>query len=883
MQKNDMNKEPTNIIVIGAGTTGAQFVDNIVATLKVYNRQGQLPTNQAFIVMDSNPDALKKLRNIPDEAKIIIEKGGSVANLQEKDPDLPDHVKIVGSGGAGLVRRLGLAFYRYNRDRIQNVFIQTAADMLRRGSAKSFQVVLVAGLFGGTGSSFLVELGLDLNNWLSREVQGVREVSFTALGVLPHMSAEADYKANALAALKEVAFIRSMTSSKTAGDRIYKNPFDFFFLVATEKNQTEIDDEVEKAVTKLLIDLGIIPFRESGDRQGYTLDWNNLLTYSRNNRSEFSTFGLYTVSLPILEVKWYINTERQIGDDAAALKTVGDSVENAEKRLKAEKQNLDIYSSKAPVLAKDVSDLNIALANGYPKLLRTLEDDQKIVDDCRDSLIAADKKLEDTMKRLPKQKLQDTVRRLDEQKERKDKVRKDLSVLEADDFSLRIPISEDAIGKITDRLSTIDELDLTEVSELVGKAEEYRNSVIVPIGNNSLISAQRTLLNYRMEAPQIAQQLDAETARVLLNWGRAEKDSSGIPRLQRRRIGCAVIITSSAEKNLETIRDKLTPLVSYARSMVAERAEPSAITPNMWQHAIHFYTLLLGLPLYESDPRLPPKMEELRDMSASYNSFKNNTTEVIAKHAFLFGNITAFEELTGISLALCRTSQERNEAIAKFWADYEIVESRTKIDQIYVTLATTAAKSSASGIEIGALSRSINQQCVQPIPKQPDIINVGNVHANAQVLLTDLRKFNELLIQLGDSSAEVSKILLEATKTLPIIRQEVREQKDLTKDLLKCADETLSTTSTCMMALGPALGLSGEVDKWLLGVQKYVGKIPAGRMDLQVAVQQVTQDYNEIKQTSQLSIPKTTQQVMPNLQNLRQSLENLRREISNLR
>jgi hypothetical protein len=42
-----LNNELTNIIVIGLGTTGAEYVDNIVSTLKLYG-QGQLKKNQAF-------------------------------------------------------------------------------------------------------------------------------------------------------------------------------------------------------------------------------------------------------------------------------------------------------------------------------------------------------------------------------------------------------------------------------------------------------------------------------------------------------------------------------------------------------------------------------------------------------------------------------------------------------------------------------------------------------------------------------------------------------------------------------------------------------------------------------------------------------------------
>lgn len=398
------NKEPTNMLIFGLGSTGAEYVDRLVATLRAHNEE--LPTNQCYLIMDSFEEELNKNSNVAEDLRISLDKPTD-AVLRTHDPDLQTDMKIVASGGAGLNRRLGLAYYRYNREKIKLKVKEVAVNLKNRSAASNFQIVMVTGLFGGTGSACLVDFALDLRDWIT-SIAGVTTVSIMAVGILPHFTTSpTDQKANALGALKEISFIRRITSGVNISGREFINPFDFFFVVGTEKNGEKIKQTVEWAVTKLLVDLGIIPFKESEDKQKAMIDWANLKKYMSKNISEFSTFGLYTVNLPVPELKWVINTEASMVEDEADLKrvktSIGDetesgSIETTIRKIKGEVADSGQISSK---LTGSITALRDRVSGGFPKLAKQLEKDQKNVDECSTALTETDRRLIEISENIP--------------------------------------------------------------------------------------------------------------------------------------------------------------------------------------------------------------------------------------------------------------------------------------------------------------------------------------------------------------------------------------------------------------------------------------------------------------------------------------------------
>jgi ABC-type transporter Mla subunit MlaD len=298
----------------------------------------------------------------------------------------------------------------------------------------------------------------------------------------------------------------------------------------------------------------------------------------------------------------------------------------------------------------------------------------------------------------------------------------------------------------------------------------------------------------------------------------------------------------------------------------------------MWKYSVHFYSLLLGLPLYENDPRAPPRLQDLVPLNKAYDEIKSNLVNTIGAHSFLFGYKDAFEKLTGIRLG-GMSSEERNRRIAEFWADYEIVDPRTKIDQLYVALATTVGRFQSRGTEIDAIVNLVTTQCSQPIPKQYGMISLSSIHSVASTLGDNLRKLNEILNELGEFSLEFASIIQDSARILPMAKQRIREQKNQAQHILKCTEETVKATSSVTFALGTASeAFSNTLNKWLANLQNYLGKAPPNKMEIQALVQQISQDYTDVKNWLVTS-SKTSQQIMQNLQKLRQSLDDLRQEI----
>lgn len=867
--------QPTNIIVVGAGTTGAKFVDNIVATLKVYGH-GVTKENQIFVVMDSNASEMQNLTNIPEENKITIIRP-TLSNLLVLDPDCPTDTYILGAaGGAGYVRRSGLAFYRYNKEPIKSTIIRLATDLIRNGGPPNFTVILLAGLFGGTGSSFLVELGLDLKNWLH---QVATQVSTMGIGLLPYnIGANADASANAMAALKEISFIRGITTPVQIGGRQYVNPFDFFFLVSTQKPAGRITKEAEQAVTKLLIDLGFIPFREDENRIGSGLDWANLIAYSQNNLSEFSTFGLWSVSLPIAEVEWVINTEKEILVDTSTLDIVQTSVNEVKEKLEGIKKDLEEYSANARENGQKIEELSQELANGYPKLVRQIEGHQAAIANCKSSITEAEKTLPTVLNDLPL-RLIDSVRTLlEKQKLEKEDTQKSLTKRQANDFSIRIPISIDGLSKLREEMPVLANQNLQQICSLLGQAPDFSAAVMTPLNNFSLLSNSKTLLNYQMEPPIDSTELDEGTTSILTKWGRARiTDDTMIARLQRHKIGFTVISPSSDPKNLALVKDSMIPLVGHAQQVISEGSELRDIKATLWPYSIHFYSLLLGLPLYQSDTKQTPRLIDLGFMSDAYDAVKRNpinrTNRIIARHAFLFGDVNAFQKLTGISLAGLQTIDQRNQKIAEFWANYEIIEPRTKVDQIYLALAITVNKAQSFVGQIEALSKSIKTQCTQQLPSKYDVISINELQASSRSLLSDLGKLEELLSNLASSSNENSDLLNNQTKAMPQLVQQLPQQTR--KHIKNCTEDTLRSSENCSSALSSIVAVSELVTNWLLSVQRYLARVPSNKAETSDLVDQIVRNHASIKEKILGRIPDASQISRSNINTLREKIQEL--------
>jgi hypothetical protein len=863
--------QPTNIIVIGLGTTGAQFVDNIVSTLKVYG-QGRIEKNQTFVVMETNADELPPLTNIKQDNKITIIHP-ALGALLVLDPDCPQSAHVIGQGAA-CNRRAGLALYRYNREVIKTNILKVATDLLKDGGTPNFTIILVAGLFGGTGSSFIVELGLDIKDWLQ---QVATQVSTTAIGILPRSIGAADItNANAIAALKEISFIRGINTPLRISSRTYQNPFDFFFLVSTEKVQGTIEKEAKEAVTKLLIDLGFIPYREDDKRKATSLDWSNLLTFGQNSIGEFSTFSLWSVSLPIKEVEWVINTEKEIAADKATLDNTQTAMNETKEKINGVKQDLETSTKSSRDTEQRIITLSQILSHGYPKLTKQLESHQATISNCKSSITEAEKAVQIASNNIPDKQLDHTRLLLEKQELLRISTEQGLSLRQANEFSIRIPIAEEGLKKLREQKTVLENQTLQQVCTILGQAPDYTSAVTTPINNFSLLSNAKTVLNYNMDPSIQTSGLNETTTNILTKWNVVETDpNTQIANLRRHKIGFAVICPSSVSRNIETVDNSMTPLVDYAKKVISRGSELKHIDRSIWPYSIHFYGLLLGLPLYESDTKQTPRLLDLKFMNPAYENIKKESTDVIekiiARHGFLFGDVNAFQKLTGISLAKCQTPEQRNQKIADFWANYEIIEPRTKIDQIYLSLASVISQNQKYKNQIEALSNSIKTQCNQDMPNKYDIISINEVLSTSKNLRQDLDKLDELISSLSKSTIEGSDTLKDQAKVMPLLIQRI--SKDKSKHIKECSEETLQSTENCEQMVISISAINEIITNWLFSIQNYLANVPPNRTNISDAVDKIVKNHAAIKEKNLAIIPTTQQNSRTTLDMLKELID----------
>jgi hypothetical protein len=88
MEAQELHYSPTNTLVFGLGSTGSEYVDRIVSTLRGHNKEKKLPANQCYIVMNTHQVELDSIQNVDPENKITLQKP-DLGVLTEVDPDLP--------------------------------------------------------------------------------------------------------------------------------------------------------------------------------------------------------------------------------------------------------------------------------------------------------------------------------------------------------------------------------------------------------------------------------------------------------------------------------------------------------------------------------------------------------------------------------------------------------------------------------------------------------------------------------------------------------------------------------------------------------------------------------------------------------------------------
>ena len=220
------NSKDTSVLLVGLGGIGSEIVDSVYGRLKRENRVEKVEA----VILDTDVNSQKKLRNIPDDRKIQTSTNNVVKYVLENNPStkewfpenpLIEKMQLV--NGAGQIRTVSrLALYSAIKDEKLNLFEAVKLSLNKLGSnieKNGLRVMIVSSLMGGTGSGIFLQIPLyirdtfeNAQNYDKLDIQGTFLLPDVLKGSLMKNMTNNVY-ANAYASMKELAAINSSVNN----------------------------------------------------------------------------------------------------------------------------------------------------------------------------------------------------------------------------------------------------------------------------------------------------------------------------------------------------------------------------------------------------------------------------------------------------------------------------------------------------------------------------------------------------------------------------------------------------------------------------------------------------------------------------------------------
>jgi len=167
---------------------------------------GKVPKNEEFLIIDTDQASANACTEIEERRKIILSRPDTIL-MKNVNQWLPDPYLSAAGAGCGQHRIYGRAMYNVHRERIFSAIGAAASELRNRTGGKDFFIIMVCAFGGGTGSSMVLDVAIDVRDWISKQF-GSEPVIF-GIGILPSSKESALPTANALGTLKELHFLMS--------------------------------------------------------------------------------------------------------------------------------------------------------------------------------------------------------------------------------------------------------------------------------------------------------------------------------------------------------------------------------------------------------------------------------------------------------------------------------------------------------------------------------------------------------------------------------------------------------------------------------------------------------------------------------------------------
>ena len=671
----ERGEDTVNRIVIGIGGQGSTVVNNILRMLKF--KTGKVPKNEEFLIIDTDQASASACTELEERKKIILNRPDTIL-MKNANRWLPDPYLSAAGAGCGQHRIYGRAMYNVHRERIFSAIGTAASELRNRTGGKDFFVIMVCAFGGGTGSSMLLDVAIDIRDWISKQF-GSEPVIF-GIGILPSSKESALPTANALGTLKELHFLMSHAEDIIVEDKNYSNPFKLVFLLGRDLQGQNRDEELERAIPRFLLDLGFLP-GGSVETKGKWLDLNDLQNRARGYENRFDALGYYECVFPTEKLFLYydiedeipgvrqrlVEIEAKISDIRGKIEVERGELERFEARIRDVQRDVDSYESASGIFAHTNA---AATAEAKVKLDRARKKLSSLKEEVFDFEIRASDAEEE--KRL-------TERNLERLEAVKNKLLRDITVPQNTRSYHQIELSEEEIKRLKKNREDLKNLSFFALMKKLGREEEFFRWTHSPINEGDVIF--NPMVNYRhsIESTMASKYID-----ILHDYGFLEVDALGNVVNEEEKFGHFIAVLSTRADNFDDARLGGGAFKSMVTDRFAKDADVLKLDTPARSHSFALYTLMIGLQPWAPGPGLPPRLRELEWLEKAYN--ESDFIRMQRHHSLFYGTPKPFSLITGIPYTPGADDKNRD-LVTTYWKSYEVLERDAIWNNIPVVLA----------------------------------------------------------------------------------------------------------------------------------------------------------------------------------------------------
>ncbi|MBN1761899.1 MAG: hypothetical protein JW878_02300 [Methanomicrobia archaeon] len=671
----EKGEDTVNRIVIGIGGQGSTVVNNILRMLK--SKTGKLPKNEEFLIIDTDQASASACTEVEERKKIVLNRPDTIL-MKNANRWLPDPYLSAAGAGCGQHRIYGRAMYNVHRERIFSAIGTAASELRNRTGGKDFFIVMVCAFGGGTGSSMLLDVAIDIRDWISKQF-GSEPVIF-GIGILPSSKESALPTANALGTMKELHFLMSHTEDIVIDDKNYSNPFKLFFLLGRDLQGQNRDEELERAIPRFLLDLGFLP-GGSVETKGKWLDLNDLQNRARGYENRFDSLGYYECVFPSEKLfllydveddipgvrQRLVEIEAKIADIRGKIETERGELERFEGRIREVQREVDSYESASGLFAHRSTG---AMADAKAKLDRARKKLSGLKEEVFDLEIRASDAEEE--KRL-------TERNLERLEALKNKLLRDVtSPLNTRSYH-QIELSDEEIRSLKKSREDLKNLSFFAIMKKLGREEEFFRWTHSPINEGDVIF--NPMVNYRHS---IENTLASKYIDILHDYGFLMLDTLGNVVNEEEKFGHFIAVLSTRADNFDDARLGGGAFKTMVTERFAKDADVLKLDTPARSHSFAIYTLMIGLQPWAPGPGLPPRLRELEWLEKAYK--ESDFIRLQRHHSLFYGTPKPFSLISGIPYTPGADEKNRD-MVTTYWKNYEVLEKDAIWNNVPIVLA----------------------------------------------------------------------------------------------------------------------------------------------------------------------------------------------------